>query len=153
MRPDRYGIHSAQPAAEADRKCPDLLLVPLRMEVYQQAFRRIREILKGNIELIEPYALDEASLDVTTPKKGPPSGPRSSGSSTSFGWELFVPPTKSKEPSEGLGCRQTTFRSRKPRPLGPSNRFSTGLTSTPASRSPPRCGPSKDWQGKRLDGL
>jgi DNA polymerase-4 len=69
-----YGVHSAQPAIEADRQCPGLIFVPPRMEVYQEESRRIRDILREYTDLIEPLSLDEAYLDVTSPKKGPPSG-------------------------------------------------------------------------------
>ena len=69
-----YGVHSAQPAVEADRKCPGLIFVPPRMEVYQKESRRIRSILHTYTDLVEPLSLDEAYLDVTDPKKGPPSG-------------------------------------------------------------------------------
>jgi DNA polymerase-4 len=69
-----YGVHSAQPAVEADRQCPDLIFVSPRMEVYQEESRRIRSILREYTGLIEPLSLDEAYLDVTNPKKGPPSG-------------------------------------------------------------------------------
>jgi nucleotidyltransferase/DNA polymerase involved in DNA repair len=69
-----YGVHSAQPAVEADRQCPGLIFVPPRMEVYQEESRRIREILHRYTDLLEPLSLDEAYLDVTEPKKGPPSG-------------------------------------------------------------------------------
>lgn len=69
-----YGVHSAQPAAEADRKCPALIFVPPRMDVYQEESERIRQILLGYTDLVEPLSLDEAYLDVTDPKKGPPSG-------------------------------------------------------------------------------
>ncbi len=69
-----YGVRSAQPAVEADRKCPGLIFVPPRMEVYQKESRRIRAILEEYTGLIEPLSLDEAYLDVTQPKKGPPSG-------------------------------------------------------------------------------
>jgi DNA polymerase-4 len=69
-----YGVHSAQPAIEADRQCPDLIFVPPRMEVYQKESKRIRSILREYTDLIEPLSLDEAYLDVTQPKKGPPSG-------------------------------------------------------------------------------
>ncbi|MCS3679251.1 nucleotidyltransferase/DNA polymerase involved in DNA repair [Salinibacter ruber] len=44
------------------------------MEVYQKESRRIREILHRYTDIIEPLSLDEAYLDVTDPKKGPPSG-------------------------------------------------------------------------------
>ncbi|WP_263789695.1 DNA polymerase IV [Salinibacter sp.] len=69
-----YGVHSAQPAVEADRKCPDLIFVPPRMDVYQEESRRIRKILRRYTDLVEPLSLDEAYLDVTEPKTGRPSG-------------------------------------------------------------------------------
>jgi DNA polymerase-4 len=69
-----YGVHSAQPAVEADRKCPDLIFVSPRMEVYQEESKVIREILHRYTDLVEPLSLDEAYLDVSEPKQGPPSG-------------------------------------------------------------------------------
>jgi len=69
-----YGVHSAQPAVEADRRCPDLIFVSPRMEVYKEESRTIRHILRRYTDLVEPLSLDEAYLDVTDPKKGPPSG-------------------------------------------------------------------------------
>lgn len=69
-----YGVHSAQPAAEAARICPDLIFVSPRMGVYQEESRRIRKILHEYTDLVEPLSLDEAYLDVTAPKQGPASG-------------------------------------------------------------------------------
>ena len=69
-----YGVHSAQPAAEADRLCPDLIFVSPRMDVYKKESKAIRGILLRYTDLVEPLSLDEAYLDVTDPKKGPPSG-------------------------------------------------------------------------------
>jgi DNA polymerase-4 len=69
-----YGVHSAQPAVEADRKCPGLIFVSPRMEVYKEESKAVRSILRRYTDLIEPLSLDEAYLDVTNPKAGPPSG-------------------------------------------------------------------------------
>jgi DNA polymerase-4 len=69
-----YGVHSAQPAVEADRKCPELIFVSPRMDVYKEESKVIRAILRRYTDLLEPLSLDEAYLDVTDPKKGPPSG-------------------------------------------------------------------------------
>lgn len=69
-----YGIHSAQPSAEAKRLCPDLIFVRPRMDVYRSVSRDIRDIFRRYTDLIEPLSLDEAYLDVTEPKQGPPSG-------------------------------------------------------------------------------
>jgi len=68
------GVTSAMPAAEAKRKCPDLVFVSPRMQVYKEEGRRIRSLLREYTDLVEPVSLDEAYLDVTEPKKGPPSG-------------------------------------------------------------------------------
>ena len=69
-----YGVHSAQPAVEADRKCPDLIFVSPRMGVYKEESQAIRKVLRRYTDLVEPLSLDEAYLDVTDPKTGPPSG-------------------------------------------------------------------------------
>lgn len=69
-----YGVHSAQPAIEADRNCPDLIFVSPRMDVYKEESAAIRTILHRYTDLVEPLSLDEAYLDVTDPKTGPPSG-------------------------------------------------------------------------------
>lgn len=69
-----YGVSSAMPAAEARRKCPELRFVSPRMDLYKQESAHIHNILEEYTDLLEPLSLDEAYLDVTTPKKGPPSG-------------------------------------------------------------------------------
>lgn len=68
------GVSSAMPAAEAKRKCPDLTFVSPRMEVYKREGARIRSVLEEYTDQVEPLSLDEAYMDVTRPKKGPPSG-------------------------------------------------------------------------------
>ena len=70
----RFGVGSALPVAHAKRLCPELVVVPARMEVYRRDSLKIREIFAHYTDLIEPLALDEAYLDVSTPKQGPPSG-------------------------------------------------------------------------------
>jgi DNA polymerase-4 len=61
-----HGVHSAQPAAEANRLCPDLIFVSPRMNVYKEESKAIRKILYRYTELVEPLSLDEAYLDVTS---------------------------------------------------------------------------------------
>jgi DNA polymerase-4 len=61
----RYGLHSAMASAQAVRRCPDLLILPVDMEKYRAASRRIHAILRRYTERIEPLSLDEAYLDVT----------------------------------------------------------------------------------------
>jgi DNA polymerase IV len=68
----RFGVHSAMPSVTARRKCPDLIFVKPRFDVYKQASLQIREIFHEYTPLVEPLSLDEAYLDVTENLKGIP---------------------------------------------------------------------------------
>lgn len=61
----RYGVHSAMPSATARRLCPDLIILPHRMDVYREVSLRMRHIFYEYTDLVEPLSLDEAFLDVT----------------------------------------------------------------------------------------
>lgn len=63
-----YGIRSAMPAIRAERLCPDAIFVPPDFARYKAASRQVREIFLGHTDLVEPLSLDEAYLDVTSPK-------------------------------------------------------------------------------------
>jgi DNA polymerase-4 len=65
-----FGVHSAMPSVTAKRKCPDLIFVPPRFDVYKAISQQIREIFAEYTMLIEPLSLDEAYLDVTENLKG-----------------------------------------------------------------------------------
>jgi DNA polymerase IV len=69
----KYGIHSAMPSKTALKKCPFLLFVPPRFEVYKEVSDQIRAIFFEYTDLVEPLSLDEAYLDVTHHKIGRPS--------------------------------------------------------------------------------
>ncbi|MFA0961179.1 DNA polymerase IV [Roseivirga sp. BDSF3-8] len=69
----RFGIHSAMPSAIAARKCPNLIFVKSRFDVYREVSHQIREIFYEYTDLVEPLSLDEAYLDVTENKPGIPS--------------------------------------------------------------------------------
>jgi DNA polymerase-4 len=60
-----YGVHSAMASVTAMRKCPQLIFVPPRFDVYRSVSAQIREIFAEHTPLIEPLSLDEAYLDVT----------------------------------------------------------------------------------------
>ncbi len=64
-----YGIHSAMPSVTALRKCPQLIFVRSRFDVYRQVSSQIRSIFHDYTDLVEPLSLDEAYLDVTENKK------------------------------------------------------------------------------------
>lgn len=64
----RYGVHSAMPSSTAKRLCPDLLILPTRMDAYREASAKMRDIFYEYTELVEPLSLDEAFLDVSAAK-------------------------------------------------------------------------------------
>jgi DNA polymerase-4 len=61
----KFGVHSAMSSFMAKRSCPELLILPHRMEVYRETSSRIQQIFYQFSELVEPLSLDEAYLDVT----------------------------------------------------------------------------------------
>jgi DNA polymerase IV len=61
----RFGVHSAMPSVTARRKCPELIFVKPRFDVYREVSRQIRDIFYEYTPLVEPLSLDEAYLDVT----------------------------------------------------------------------------------------
>lgn len=71
-----FGVHSALSTRVALQRCPPLTLVTPRMEVYRAASQEVRAVFRRYTDLSEPLSLDEAYLDVTTPKIGPPSATR-----------------------------------------------------------------------------
>ncbi|HRD70173.1 MAG TPA: DNA polymerase IV [Legionella sp.] len=61
----KFGVRSAMPTARARKLCPELIVQPVRMDVYQEESQYIRSIFAEYTHLIEPLSLDEAYLDVT----------------------------------------------------------------------------------------
>ena len=61
----RFGIRSAMPSVTAKRRCPDIVFVKPRFDVYRAVSQQIRAIFAAYTDLIEPLSLDEAYLDVT----------------------------------------------------------------------------------------
>ena len=61
----KFGVHSARPSVTARRKCPELVFVPPRFDVYRAVSQQIRAIFARYTLLIQPLSLDEAYLDVT----------------------------------------------------------------------------------------
>ncbi|WP_232493058.1 DNA polymerase IV [Novosphingobium kaempferiae] len=66
----KFGVRSALPSVTAMRRCPDLVFVPPRFDVYQDVSRRIHEVFARYTDLIQPLSLDEAYLDVTANRRG-----------------------------------------------------------------------------------
>lgn len=66
----KFGVHSAMASVTAKRKCPDLIFVKHRFDVYKAVSQQVREIFAEYTPMIEPLSLDEAYLDVTENLKG-----------------------------------------------------------------------------------
>ncbi len=66
----KFGVHSALASVTAKRRCPDLIFVKPRFDVYKKVSQQIRDIFKSHTPLVEPLSLDEAYLDVTENLKG-----------------------------------------------------------------------------------
>lgn len=61
----KFGVRSAMPTFMALQRCPQLIVVPTRFDVYRREASVIREILFRFTSLVEPLSLDEAYLDVS----------------------------------------------------------------------------------------
>ena len=68
----KFGIHSAMPSKLALAKCPSLIIVRPRFDVYRGISAQIHDIFTHYTDIFEPVALDEAYLDVTSNKQGLP---------------------------------------------------------------------------------
>ena len=63
----KFGVHSAMASVTARRKCPELIFVPPRFDVYKAVSQQIHAIFARYTSVIQPLSLDEAYLDVTAP--------------------------------------------------------------------------------------
>ncbi|MEZ5556043.1 MAG: DNA polymerase IV [Haliea sp.] len=66
----QFGVRSAMPSVSAKRRCPQLIFVKPRFDVYKAVSRQIRAIFARYSGLVEPLSLDEAYLDVTEDRLG-----------------------------------------------------------------------------------
>jgi DNA polymerase-4 len=66
----KFGVRSAMPSVTAKRRCPELIFVKPRFDVYREVSHQVGDILAEYTPLIEPLALDEAYLDVTENRMG-----------------------------------------------------------------------------------
>jgi nucleotidyltransferase/DNA polymerase involved in DNA repair len=61
----KFGVHSAMPGFQAREKCPNLVFLPVRFDLYRAESVKIHHILLSYTPLVEPLSRDEAYLDVT----------------------------------------------------------------------------------------
>jgi DNA polymerase-4 len=69
----KYGVYSAMASRIAFQKCPHIIFVKRRFDVYKEVSKQIMGIFRDYTDLVEPLSLDEAFLDVTINKKEVPS--------------------------------------------------------------------------------
>ncbi len=68
-----FGVRSAMAGSRARQLCPHLIFVRHNFDRYKEVSQQIRSIFYEYTDMVEPLSLDEAYLDVTFPKMGPPS--------------------------------------------------------------------------------
>ena len=62
----RYGVKTGEALWEAKRKCPGLVLVPPNYGLYERCSAALMEILRDYSDVVEPYSIDEAFVDMST---------------------------------------------------------------------------------------
>src|SRR6185369_8677250 len=60
-----FGVRSAMPMGEAIRRCPQAIVVPVRMARYAEVSSKVFAVFHRFTPLVEGLSLDEAFLDVT----------------------------------------------------------------------------------------
>lgn len=61
----KYGIRTGETILEAQRKCPNLILVPPNYGLYETCSAAFMNILREYSDVVEQYSIDEAFMDMT----------------------------------------------------------------------------------------
>ena len=61
----KFGIKTGDTIWLAQRKCPDVIIVPPRFDMYIKYSREVRKIYARYTDLIESYGIDECWLDIS----------------------------------------------------------------------------------------
>lgn len=77
----KFGVHSAMSMAEAVRRCPNGIYLPVDMKKYRAVSRQIMEIFQRFTPEVEAISVDEAFLDVTGSQK-------LFGEAEQIGWQI-----------------------------------------------------------------
>ena len=62
----RYGVKTGEAIWQAERKCPNLVVVPPHFDLYIKYSREVRDIYARYTDLIENYGIDECWLDISS---------------------------------------------------------------------------------------
>src|SRR6478752_4585177 len=61
----KYGVHSALPMVTARRRCPDLAVLPVDMQLYRRGSKKVMETLREFSDTVEVVGMDEAYVDLS----------------------------------------------------------------------------------------
>jgi DNA polymerase-4 len=61
----KYGVHSALPMVTARRRCPELTVLPVDMQLYRRGSNRVMETLGEFSDSVEVVGMDEAYVDLS----------------------------------------------------------------------------------------
>ena len=61
-----FGVKTAEPIWQAQRKCPNLITVPPHFDIYIKYSKMVRAIYARYTDLIESYGIDECWLDLSS---------------------------------------------------------------------------------------
>lgn len=61
----KFGVRSAMPISQAQRRCPQAVFLPVRMGRYLEVSRRVMAILESYTPHLQQISVDEAFLDMT----------------------------------------------------------------------------------------
>jgi len=60
-----FGVKTAETIWQAQRKCPNLVLLPPHHDLYRTYSKQVNAIYERFTDLVEPFGIDESWLDVT----------------------------------------------------------------------------------------
>ncbi|MBI4674044.1 MAG: DNA polymerase IV [Chloroflexi bacterium] len=66
----KFGVHSAMPLREAQRLCPQAIIVPVRHHIYSEHSQRVMNLLREISPLVEQVSIDEAYIEITPERDG-----------------------------------------------------------------------------------
>lgn len=61
----KFQVKTAETIWQAQRKCPDLILLPAHHDQYRLWSKRVNAIYERYTDLVEPFGIDESWLDIT----------------------------------------------------------------------------------------
>lgn len=66
----KFGVHSAMPLREAQRLCPQAIIVPVRHHIYAEHSQCVMNLLREMSPLVEQVSIDEAYVEIAPERDG-----------------------------------------------------------------------------------